>query len=129
MRDIRATGSYADVVDARSPLDPHISVRLGAEDRRFRRYRDNGLFTAIAQNYRIVQGGGVSRHHVFCDFNRPPAVGADAGARLRIGVYSCRPQVDYDWSGTPFSRQPVEEKPGPGILTLELMPATAAGHD
>ena len=121
MRDCRPVGPYSDVIEALSQLDPTIPILLGISLNTFRRYEKWRLFASFAQYYGVVQCNMRQARHVFQGLKRPLAVGDDMRADKRVFVYSWKPQVDYEWEGSPFNGKPVSRDPKAGTVFVVLM--------
>jgi hypothetical protein len=121
MRAIQRVGHYRDVIDAPSPYDPEKSVKLGLTAETFSLYSGHKLATAIAEYYGIVQDGILFARHAFKGLKRPLMLDDDVHADANVVVYSWRPHLDYEWSGTPFEGTPEPKTPPPERVFVVLV--------
>jgi hypothetical protein len=121
MRTIQPIGPYRDVVEARSPLNLALVVKLGLREDSFQQLLRNNLATAVAQYYGIVQDGLLHAVHAFQGLKRPLMHGEDMEADKSIIVYSWRSDVDFVWSGSRFSGNPVRKTPPPNRVFVVLV--------
>jgi hypothetical protein len=111
MRAIQPLGPYRDVVEARSPEDPVLTVRLGLREDSFKDLVQHNLATAVAQYHGIVQEWLHEAVHAFRGLNRPLMHRGDMQADKSVIVYSWRPEMDYVWTGSRFGGKPVAKAP------------------
>ena len=111
MRDIERIGSYQDIVEAPSPENRALSVRLGIRPETFQQYHKRGLWTPIAQFYGIVQHGIAQAQHLFRGLKRPLMLSGDMNADKTVLAYTWRPLDDYEWAGDQFDGWPVRKTP------------------
>jgi hypothetical protein len=121
MKDIQPVGPYGDIVDARSPQDPVLAVKLGLRRDNFDRVLHHSLPTAVAQYYGIVQHGLFQAVHAFKGLNRPLMHGDDMEADKSILVYSWRPENDYVWIGSRFDGKVISKTPPSGRVFVVLV--------
>ncbi|HEY2392491.1 MAG TPA: hypothetical protein VGK22_15050 [Candidatus Angelobacter sp.] len=111
MNKIHPIGPYRDVLEARSPLNPLLAVKLGLRKDSFDRVLHHNLPTSVAQYHGIVQDGLFQAVHAFKGLNRPLMHGEDMQADKSILVYSWRPEVDYVWVGSRFDGKIIAKSP------------------
>lgn len=121
MKEIQPVGPYRDIVEARSPLDSMLAVKVGLRNDSFSRVLHHNLSTSVAQYYGIVQHGLFQAVHAFKGLNRPLMHGDDMEADKSVIVYSWRPQHDYVWIGGQFGGKPVEKIPPRGLVFVVLV--------
>jgi hypothetical protein len=121
MKDIQPVGPYKDIVEARSPLDPVLAVKLGLRKDSFDRVLHHNLATAVAQYYGIVQDCLFQAVHAFKGLKRPLMHGQDMEADKGIIVYSWRPEIDWVWSAGQFGGRPVAKKAPAGRVFVVLV--------
>jgi hypothetical protein len=90
---------YWDIVDAPSPDDNSITIRLGVRKTVFDRAKKYKLSTSIAQYYAIVHDGLIVAEHAFQGIKRPLLLGTDMQADRDVIVYAWRPTYDCEWQG------------------------------
>jgi hypothetical protein len=121
MRDIVGAANYADVIDAPSPEDPKVIVRLGVRVSTFQQYKARGLATAIAQYYGLVQEGMWWSKHLFEGLNRPLMLADDMDADRPVLVYTWRSPVDFEWHGATHDGYPIKMVPLAGRVFAVLV--------
>src|SRR5712692_3092375 len=113
MRVIQRLGPYVDVIDARSPANHALVVRVGLRDESFQQLLHQNRATAVAQYYGIVQDGLLDVVHMFKGLKRPLMHGDDMQADRSVVVYSWRSKFDYVWTGGRQSGNPIPKTPPP----------------
>jgi hypothetical protein len=121
MRPIRPVGPYRDTVEARSPNNPALVVKLGIREESFKQFLHHNLLTAVAQYYGIVQDGILNAIHAFRGLKRPLMHGDDKEADKSVLVYSWRSDTDFVWVGSRFDGKPIEKVPPPNRVFVVLV--------
>jgi hypothetical protein len=121
MRTIRPLGPYRDMVEALSPDNSALVVKLGLRTDSFQQSVHNALRTAIAQYFGIVQDGLLHAAHAFRGLKRPLMHGDDMNADKSVIAYSWRPSLDYEWSGSRHDGNPVAKTPLGGRVFVVLV--------
>ena len=111
MRDIQRVGPYADVVEAPSPGDREVIVKLGIRNETFRQYVRRKHYTPVAQYSGIVQDGLHLTRHLFLGLNRPLMLADDTKADRNVLIYTWRSEIDFEWVGSPHDGNPEQKLP------------------
>jgi hypothetical protein len=114
-------GSLSHVIEAPSPSDPNVTIRLGLNSSTLRRYQQRGLATTIAQYYGNVRSGILSAQHLFRGLQRPMADGDDMDVDKRVLVYTWRSLNDFLWVGDRFSGSVMRRPPPPGEVFVVIV--------
>jgi hypothetical protein len=121
MRDIQAAAGYADIVKARSHVDPNVIVEVGIKDSTFRKFESTKQATKVAQYYGNVQDGLIEAQHAFLGLKRPHELDGDMNADKRVIIYSWRPEYDWVWLGSRSASLPERRSPPPRLVFAVLM--------
>jgi len=121
MKTVQRIGPYVDIIEARSPYDPVLVVRLGLMDDNFNRICTKNFYTPVAQYYGIVQDGLLAAEHIFKGLKRPLMYGNDMEADQNVLIYSWRAKADYVWIGSRFDGKPVVKTPPPRRVFVVLV--------
>ena len=121
MKATQRVGQYVDIIEARDPLNSALVVKLGLRSDSFQQNVENGLATAIAQYYGIIQDGLLNAIHLFKGLKRPLMHGDDKQADKSVIVYSCKPDTDYVWTGSRFDGRPIAKTPPPNRVFVVLV--------
>jgi hypothetical protein len=121
MRNIRRIGPYVDFTEARAPSDSNLFVKLGVRETCFQQLSKYMLASTIAQYYGLVQDRLLSAVHFFEGIKRPLMHGDDKNVDKTVLVYSWRPEVDFEWEGSPFEGEVVERVPPQGRVFVVLV--------
>ena len=132
MRDIRRIGPYVDIIEARSPENHLLHVKLGLRSDTFHQFLQHQMSFKVAEYYGIIQNGLVDAVHAFKGLNRPLMYEMDMNADAGIIVYSWRPRYDYVWSHGRFNGNPTARIPPPRVVFVVLVkqeePTEYPGH-
>lgn len=97
--NITNASGYFEIVDAPSPRDRNVSVKLGIRRETFQRNVRLKLATTIAQYFGIVRDGLIVAEHLFRGLKRPLMHAGDKHADESVLIYAWRPVWDYEWTG------------------------------
>lgn len=121
LRKIQPVGPYRDIVEARSPDDELLFVKLGLREESFQQLSRHNLPTAVAQYYGLVQDGLPQAVHAFKGLNRPLMLAHDMEADKNVVIYTWRPVEDYVWMGGRSEGKPVAKIPPPNRVFVVLV--------
>jgi len=121
MRNIQRVGPYIEVVEARSPENPTIHIKVGIRQDTFQQLVHHYFSTAVAQFYGLVQPGLVPAVHAFRGVKRPLLHAGNLNADSGVIVYSWRPEFDYVWVGNRSEGHPAEKTPAPNRVLVVLL--------
>jgi len=121
MRSIQRIGPYIDIIEAWSPFDSGLVVKVGVREESFQQLVHHNLATAVAQYYGIVQDGLLQAVHAFQGLKRPLMHGDDMRADEGVFIYSWRSELDYVWTGSRFAGHPAQRTPPPNLVFVVLV--------